>query len=769
MRQLFSIFFSILFFNFAGLSQVVQSDYEALVALYNATDGDNWHNNSNWDITNNTVDNNWYGLEVTDQRVVKITLLQNNLTGQLPPEIGNLTALEQLLLSANNLTGSIPPEIGNLTELELLYLSVNELTGEVPAELGNLTSLTSLYLNNNSFTGAIPPELGNLTALEEAYLLACGFTGDIPVFFKDLPDLTTLFIGANPFSPGPLPVELTESTSLQHLNMYYTSRTGPIPDAYFNWNSLQSLKLDANQLSGDLPAELLQLPNLTHLALSDNQLTGSLPTQIGPVLTSLSVGNNQITGPVPEAMFLLSVFDAGSNQLSGTLPESLSFVPSEMLTFAVENNQLEGSVPDYFFSATSLSTFNISNNQFSGDVPAQLTSVVSGTLDLSRNQFTGELSYPVSCRNLIIFDNQITGSLPEFNLPDNNSCSFNCTNNQLSGSIPESLTSHSHLYELKFDANQFTDISAISSANFPYSDPIVALEYNQFSFSDLLLNSDLLPFAGYTYNPQNSFPVENDTISVVEGGDLFLSISEDGENTYYQWYKGENTVSPFQDVPEFTINNVTDADTGYYHCQLTNSTYPDMVLTTRPIHVLYNYLPQISTEPDTTITVGETYLYTIAATDNDNDNLNFAADNLPGWLSFTDNANGSATLTGTPGNNDVGTVPLILEVSDGIGSVQQTFNLHVYPENTAINTCFSGNFSISPNPVSDKLLLKCHLSQPLFSNTNYTIHNTEGELVDEGRFHFPHTSIDISHFPAGWYILQLHNLQNPVILKILKL
>ena len=43
-----------------------------------------------------------------------------------------------LMLFDNDLTGPIPSELGNLDHLEWLYLSDNKLSGEIPAELGNL-------------------------------------------------------------------------------------------------------------------------------------------------------------------------------------------------------------------------------------------------------------------------------------------------------------------------------------------------------------------------------------------------------------------------------------------------------------------------------------------------------------------------------------------------------------------------------------------------------------------------------------------------------
>ncbi len=85
------------------------------------------------------------------------------LSGIIPPEIGNLTNLTSLSLYHNQLTGEIPPEIGNLTNLTTLRLNNNQLTGEIPPEIGNLTNLTNigLTLHNNQLTGEMPIEICN--------------------------------------------------------------------------------------------------------------------------------------------------------------------------------------------------------------------------------------------------------------------------------------------------------------------------------------------------------------------------------------------------------------------------------------------------------------------------------------------------------------------------------------------------------------------------------------------------------------------------------
>ena len=65
-------------------------------------------------------------------------------------------------LTANQLTGSIPPEIGNMTNLEWLDLSNNQLTGSIPSKIGNLTNLTGLNLAYNQLTGEIPESICDL-------------------------------------------------------------------------------------------------------------------------------------------------------------------------------------------------------------------------------------------------------------------------------------------------------------------------------------------------------------------------------------------------------------------------------------------------------------------------------------------------------------------------------------------------------------------------------------------------------------------------------
>ena len=76
-----------------------------------------------------------------------------------------------LNLSTSGISGEIPPEIGNLTNLQHLLLYSNFLSGEIPSEIGNLTNLTDLGLWSNQLTGQIPSEIGNMVSLQQLHLI----------------------------------------------------------------------------------------------------------------------------------------------------------------------------------------------------------------------------------------------------------------------------------------------------------------------------------------------------------------------------------------------------------------------------------------------------------------------------------------------------------------------------------------------------------------------------------------------------------------------
>ena len=219
-------------------SSSVETDREALIAFYNATDGPNWLVKHGW-LTDAPI-RDWYGVEVHDEgHVVGLILRGNRLSGEIPPELSTLLNLRVLSLEGNQLYGTIPPELGGIFSLNWLWLDDNQLIGNIPSELGNLPYLTWLMLGNNQLAGEIPSELGNLGNLVEISLSKNQLTGEIP------PDLGNL-------------------------------------------DSLKVMSLSHNRLSGEIPPELGNLPDSTRLFLGGNQLNGCVPASLqGQVVSDL--------------------------------------------------------------------------------------------------------------------------------------------------------------------------------------------------------------------------------------------------------------------------------------------------------------------------------------------------------------------------------------------------------------------------------------------------------------------------------------------------
>jgi leucine-rich repeat protein SHOC2 len=151
-------------------------------------------------------------------RVVQIAMKGEGLTGDLPAELGGLTALTtwvvQIAMKGEGLTGDLPAALGRLTALTTLNLSRNQLAS-VPAELRGLTALTTLNLSGNQLT-SVPAALGRLTALRELHLNGNKLT-TVPAALGRLTALTTLDLNGNQLTS--VPAELGRLTALSVLGL----------------------------------------------------------------------------------------------------------------------------------------------------------------------------------------------------------------------------------------------------------------------------------------------------------------------------------------------------------------------------------------------------------------------------------------------------------------------------------------------------------------------------------------------------------------------
>ena len=81
-------------FSIDKLDQIDDSDRAVLIALYDATNGKNWRKNTNWKTAKPL--SGWYGVSTNDSgQVIKLSLWDNDLSGQIPPELGQLENLTE--------------------------------------------------------------------------------------------------------------------------------------------------------------------------------------------------------------------------------------------------------------------------------------------------------------------------------------------------------------------------------------------------------------------------------------------------------------------------------------------------------------------------------------------------------------------------------------------------------------------------------------------------------------------------------------------------
>ncbi len=225
---------------------------QALIDLYNSTDGDGWIDNTGWKTGGNFsaagTECSWFGItcDAGGNHVTEIVLVDNNLSDTLP-SLSGLTALFHFNVSRNQLTGSIP-SLDGLTALGYFNVSFNQLTGVIPS-LSGLTSLTAFTVDENKLTGSIP-SLSGLTALTAFNASVNQLTGSIP--------------------------SLSGLTALNYFYVSYNQLTGSIPSLN-GLTALSNFNISNNQLTGSIPS-LDGLTALEYFNVFHNQLTGSVPT-----------------------------------------------------------------------------------------------------------------------------------------------------------------------------------------------------------------------------------------------------------------------------------------------------------------------------------------------------------------------------------------------------------------------------------------------------------------------------------------------------------
>ena len=487
------------------------SDRHALEALYRATGGDDWVDNTNW-LTDEPL-GSWYGVDTTGGgRVKNLWLPDNELAGRIPAAIGLLDSLRSLDLSGNDLSGPFPAAIGRLRRLTDLSLGENGLSGPLPPEMGAMTGLRYVYFVENGFSGPLPLTLADLE-LPRFYVgrtdvclprsLAAWYESREDTSYDVLPCIpdtedrevlvtlynetggprwarqdnwlterslnrwkgiatddegyvTEIFLPWNNLTDS-IPPELGELSRLEVLAIYGNRLTGQIPPEIGGLKKLRELSLSGNALEGAIPPEIGGLASVDTIWLSNNRLTGAIPAEIGELaaLEFLSLFNNGLTGPLPPELGKLKKLKSlwlVNNRISGPLPAELGGMTS-LEDLSLDENQVSGELPPELGELRALKELGMNDNLLSGSIPPELGDLASlEVLVLSRNELTGSIPARLgrlsNLRLLWLFENQLSGSIPAALGNLTNIERMSIGTNPLSGAIPPELGKLSKLRKL---------------------------------------------------------------------------------------------------------------------------------------------------------------------------------------------------------------------------------------------------------------------------------------------------------------------------------
>lgn len=452
----------------------------------------------NWSATSSVC--HWIGVTCGSrhQRVTGLNISNMNLTGILPPEMGNLSFLLSLDMHRNDFHGEVPHEIAHLRQLKLLDLGVNNLQGELPRWIGSFSQLRHLYLDQNSFTGFIPSSISNMSKLATLDLYNNSLQGNIPSGIFNISSLEKISLGVNSLSGsipgdmchnlpglislrvpinklnGKLPSGLAQCSELRVLSLAYNEFRGSIPKEIGELKKLEELYLGSNHIEGEIPKEIGNLTMMTVLSLQAANLSGVIPQEIGNLysLQILILEVNQFTGSVPTQIFNLSMLNFISfagNQLSCNLPSTLGYRLSNLEHLLLDYNYFVGAIPSSISNSSKLRQVDFAGNEFTGPIPTSLGDLrLLERLVLAANYLTSDSSSPelsfittlTKCKNLstlYLDDNPLNGILP--NSVSNLSTSLEqltapyC---EIKGSIPDGIGNLRSLILLDLSNNELT-------------------------------------------------------------------------------------------------------------------------------------------------------------------------------------------------------------------------------------------------------------------------------------------------------------------------
>ncbi|KAI9982900.1 hypothetical protein PInf_006700 [Phytophthora infestans] len=251
-------------------------------------------------------------------------------------------------------------DLSIMVSLEQLDLSSNQLFGDVPDWLKDMTTLRILNLAKNQLTGDIPTSIAGNDALEQINLSSNNLTASSLSFFDAFRRLQHLDISNNSID-----LQLPRSVfASRFLRSMYVCVAVVVAVTYLVHPLTFASNISHNAFHGVLP-ELPAFHFLESLDMSSNFLTGVIPPQ-------LSLWGREDPHD-PDENSSLAFVDMSNNMLTGDLPRISN--QSALQRFNIHNNFLGGLVPELPLSLLELAKpADFDGNQLLCPMPAALVS-----------------------------------------------------------------------------------------------------------------------------------------------------------------------------------------------------------------------------------------------------------------------------------------------------------------------------------------------------------------------------------------------------------
>jgi Leucine-rich repeat (LRR) protein len=379
------------------------------------------------------------------------------------------------------------------------FKSMPGLTGPMPECIGQLTQLRHITIAITNLN-SVAQSFSTLSNLIRANLEANIMRG---LYFPKIPPLlSVLSIAYQPGLTGPLPQNqdwvAPTATSISNLLEFYniignTGTTGSFPQDLGTSKNMKVLYASTTQLTGTLPSNATW-PRLLLLSISNTRMTGPIPDFYAQMNANFT--REMLPDPYCPTCSQASVsanftemrkgllFMHAANVAAGQLPPSLMRCPA-LTTLEFPNASLTNDLTDLLAGATltSLTTLRLNGNKITGDLSGICGSTKLKEMTLEYNMITGVLPACLngttfsSLTSMYLANNAITGPITPGIVSMATLRTFDLTNNNLTGNVPNML-SMTLLQTLKVSNNSLTGLISDALYNLCYCQYLLHIDYS---------------------------------------------------------------------------------------------------------------------------------------------------------------------------------------------------------------------------------------------------------------------------------------------------